>query len=75
MDPPGLADQSCAFRCRGNSLGYLNWMQPLDGCHGTYTTLDLDLSLVHRRLRDVRLGRLDTSEFWHAGQLPIAGHH
>lgn len=75
MDPPGLAHQSCAFCCRGHGLGYLDRLQPLDGCHGTHPTPDLDLSLVHHRLRDVCLGCLDSAEFWHAGQLPALGHY
>ena len=75
MDPARLADQSFEIRCRGSSLGHLYRLQPLDGGHGTYATLDLDLSLVHYRLRDVCLGRLDPAEFWNAGQLPVAGHY
>ena len=47
----------------------------MDGGHRAHTTPDLDLSLVHPRLRDVCLGRMDPAEFWHAGQLPAVGHH
>ena len=75
MDQAGLAHQSFAIRGRGHGLGYLYRLQPMDGGHRTHTTLDLDLSLVHRRLRDVCLGRLDPAEFWYAGQLPAVGHH
>ena len=75
MDTAGLAHQSFEIRCRGSSLGYINRLQPLDGGHGAHSALDLDLSMVHHRLRDVCLGRLDSAEFRHAGQLPVAGHH
>ena len=75
VDPARLARQSLAVRCRNHGLGHLYRLQPLDGGHGAYATLDLDLSLVHHRLRDVCLGRMDPAEFWHAGQLPTVGHH
>ena len=75
VDTARLAGESLAVRGRGRSLGHIYRLQPLDGGHGTHTTLDLDLSLVHHRMRDVCLGGLDAPEFWHAGQLPIAGHH
>jgi hypothetical protein len=63
------------FRCGGHGLGHIHRLQPLDGSHGAHTALDLDLSLVHHRLRDVCLGCLDPAEFWHAGQLPAVGHY
>jgi len=47
----------------------------MDGGHRAHTTLDLDLSLVHTRLRDVCLGRMDPPELWHASKLPAAGHY
>ncbi len=61
--------------CRSRGLGYFDRLQPVDGGHCANAALDLDLSLVHHRLRDVCLGRMDTAEFWHAGQLPVAGHY
>ena len=75
MDPAGLAHQSFEICSGGHGLGHIHRMQSLDGGHCAYTTLDLDLSLVHHRLRDVCLGRMDPAEFWHAGQLPAVGHH
>jgi hypothetical protein len=75
MDPAGLAESSLEIFCGSNSLGYFYRLQPLDGSHRAHPTFDLDLSLVHRRLCDVRLGRMDAAEFWHAGQLPTVGHH
>ena len=75
MDTAGLARSSLAIRSGGHGLGHINWLQSLDGGHSAHTALDLDLSLVHSRLRDVCLGRMDPAEFWHAGQLPAVGHH
>ena len=75
MDTAGLAHQSLEIRRGSHGLGYLYRLQPLDGGHCAHTTLDLDLSLVHHRLRDVCLGRMDPAEFWHAGQLLAVGHH
>ena len=75
MDTPRLAEQSCEILSGGPGLGHFHWLQPLDGSHGAHTTLDLDLSLVHCGLRDVWLGRMDPSEFRHAGKLSVAGHH
>lgn len=75
MDPPGLEYQSFAVCRRGHGLGHFDRMQPLDGRYCATSAPDLDLSLVHSRLRNVCLGCLDSAEFWHAGQLPAAGHH
>ena len=75
MDPTGLERQSLAIRRGGHSLGYLHRLQPLDGSHCSHTTPYLDLPLVHHRLRDVCLGRMDPAELWYAGQLPVVGHY
>ncbi len=75
MDTPGLAHQPCTICRGGHGLGHFHRLQSLDGSHGAHTTLDLDLSLVHCRLRDVCLGCLDPTEFRHAGQLSIVGHY
>ena len=75
MDTPRLAGQSAQVRSGGPGLGHFHWLQPLDGSHGAHTTLDLDLSLVYHRLRDVCLGRMDPAEFRHAGKLSAADHH
>lgn len=75
MDTAGLAHQSLEIRRGSHGLGHLYRVQPMDGGHGAYAPLDLDLSLVYRRLRDVCLGRMDPAELWHAGQLPAVGHH
>ena len=74
MDTTRLAGQSFPILSRSHGLGHIHRLQPVDGCHGAHTTPDLDLSLVHRWLRDVCLGRVDPAEFWHAGQLPAVGH-
>jgi len=75
VDTTGLAGQFLAVCCRGHGLGHLDRLQSLDGCHGAHTTSDLDLPLVHHRMRDVCLGCLDPAEFRHAGQLSAVGHY